>query len=302
MKIVAITITLNDGFKFNEWYDHYLEYKDELYKHIIVDNGSDFEYLSHVKKMFFNSEIIERKNNGGCTIAYNEALELALSDSEIDAIMLIGNDIKLPKGNLTKLYQYLYSDERLGMVAPVLFIKNSQKIESYGNYLNFFNRMKSACNTNSELDQIDESMYVDAVPGGMNLAKRDFYEKVGLQDASLFMYCDEPDMAKRARKLGFKMGVTKNALSWHQHINPNKSVKRPIYAAYLTARNYIYLTKKHDGIFKSLFLSIYYVFLMTLHIVKNIGDKEVTDYYKASYKGVWKGFIGQMDNSFMNKS
>lgn len=130
MKIAAITITLNDDFKFNEWYEHYIDYKDELYKHIIVDNGSSKEYLKQVKAKFTDSIFIERKTNGGCTIAYNDALKLALEDPQVDAIMLIGNDIKLPKGNLTKLYEYLFSDDKLGMVAPVLFFKDSQKIES----------------------------------------------------------------------------------------------------------------------------------------------------------------------------
>ena len=31
MKIAAITITYNDDYKFDEWYQHYCEYKDELF-------------------------------------------------------------------------------------------------------------------------------------------------------------------------------------------------------------------------------------------------------------------------------
>ncbi len=41
MKIAAITVTYNDDYKFDEWFQHYSEYKNELSQHIIVDNGSN---------------------------------------------------------------------------------------------------------------------------------------------------------------------------------------------------------------------------------------------------------------------
>ena len=49
--------------------------------------------------------------------------------------------------------------------------------------------------------------------GGMNLGKREFYEKVGLQDEKLFMYSDEVDIGTRAKKLGFKMMIPRLFIS-----------------------------------------------------------------------------------------
>ena len=95
MNIAAITITYNDGYKFKEWVEHYQEYKSELYLHIIVDNGSEDEYMAQLKSTFTDSIIIERGKNGGCTHAYNDGIRYALNDKHVDAIMLIGNDIKL---------------------------------------------------------------------------------------------------------------------------------------------------------------------------------------------------------------
>lgn len=60
MNIAAITITYNDGYKFKEWVEHYQEYKSELYLHIIVDNGSEDEYMAQLKSTFTDSIIIER--------------------------------------------------------------------------------------------------------------------------------------------------------------------------------------------------------------------------------------------------
>ena len=72
MNIAAITITYNDGYKFKEWVEHYQEYKSELYLHIIVDNGSEDEYMAQLKSTFTDSIIIERGKNGGCMLIMME--------------------------------------------------------------------------------------------------------------------------------------------------------------------------------------------------------------------------------------
>lgn len=51
MKIAAITIAYNDGYKFKEWCQWYEEYKDEIAIHIIVDNHSVPKYLQQVKTL-----------------------------------------------------------------------------------------------------------------------------------------------------------------------------------------------------------------------------------------------------------
>jgi len=250
MKIAAITITYNDGYKFKEWCQWYEEYKDEIDIHIIVDNHSVPEYLQQVKNYFKNSIIIERTSNGGCTGAYNDGIRFALSDSEVDAIMLIGNDVKLEKGGTNKLYEFLCSDLHYGMVSPVILKKDSEIIEIFGTRINLKTLAFEHQNVNVPLaNQKNDIELSDGLPGGMNMAKRNFYEVVGLQDEYLFMYSDEVDMGIRAKKHGFLMVVTKNILSWHQHINPKHSVARSPLAGYLMGRNEIYLAKKHFGFY-----------------------------------------------------
>ena len=86
------------------------------------------EYASKLRTFFPCSKIIRRSSNGGCTYAYNDGIKVALADKNVDAILLIGNDIRLPAGELTKLYHFLYRDEGLGMVAPVVLKKDSEVI------------------------------------------------------------------------------------------------------------------------------------------------------------------------------
>ena len=70
MKIAAITLTRNDDFRLVPWKMYFKDYKDELYEHIVVDNGSTPEYQRKLREAFPDSTHIELGYNGGCTGAY----------------------------------------------------------------------------------------------------------------------------------------------------------------------------------------------------------------------------------------
>jgi GT2 family glycosyltransferase len=294
MNIAAIVITYNDGYKFKEWVEHHQTYKDELYKHIIVDNGSASEYLNLVEANFTESFIIKRSSNGGCTGAYNDGIKLALSDPKVDAIMLIGNDMKLENGGVNDLSRFLGSDDCFGMVAPILLSKDSQMIDDFGCevsrslYMNAYDVGKNVSDT------LVKQRIVGSVTGGMNLARREFYEKVGLQDEKLFMYSDEVDIAIRAEQEGFKMAVTREVKSWHQHINPNNGNNRALYTFYLISRNKMYLARKHFGFNRIIyvlgFLFSRIVFAMAFGLFKRTKWKQQAYFFW----GIINGFFGNM--------
>lgn len=296
MKIACVTMTYNDGFKFKDWCDWYEEYKDDFFLHIVVDNGSKADYLACVKNYFKNSIIIERKSNGGCTAAYNDGIRYALKNKDIDAIMLVGNDVRLKKGCVPALFNYLYSDAKLGMVAPVVLKKDSDIIEDFGVTMTFFN---STFNEQGrKLSEITPGLqrYADLVPGGINLSKREFYEHVGLQDENLFMYCDERDMYYRGRNLGYKEGVTSNAVAWHQHIF-TPPISERLRVKYLTGRNRIYVERKDKGFLPALVFGIYSLTIEGLSCLKHLKDKERKFLFSEYLKGVISGFKGEMSNT-----
>ncbi len=298
MNIAAITVTYNDGFKLKEWVENYNEYNDAITRHIIVDNGSSSEYLNQVKLAFPNSIIIERHNNGGSTGAYNDGIRKALEYPEIDSILLVGNDIKISSSSINALHDFLNSDERFGMVAPLLLKKDSDIVEAFG--------CKLAGKITSEylysgkhMSSIKEdTLKVDWVPGGINLSKISFYKKVGLQDEDLFMYGDEIDMCYRSKKAGFSQGVTKASKAWHRHINPPFHHLRPTYSYYLIARNSIYLSKKHFGDFAAITWSMRKGIRFCASYIKHFNNREIRQCNFASLKGIVHGLKGYMNNEF----
>lgn len=301
MKVAAITVTYNDNYKFKEWCNHYEEYKSELYMHIIVDNGSEKKYLEQVKNYFSNSIIIERAINGGCTSAYNDGIKHALSDNNVDAIMLIGNDIRLEEGGITKLFEILQSKKEYGMIAPLMFMKDSRIIEDFGSEITPFMIMKPRYYKKTEHELPYKTEIVPTVTGGMNIAKREFYEKVGLQDENLFMYSDEVDMGLRTKKTEYKIIVTAEVHSWHQHINPHERNIRLPYSSYLIGRNKVYLAKKHKGYFWGFIQFIYHFYIFLKGWLLNIGNKEIRIDRQYFLRGSINGFLNRMNDNCIIK-
>lgn len=292
--IIAITICYNDDYKFNEWVSHYEAYKNSIYKLIIVDNGSKKEFLDKVKKNFSEAIIIERKVNGGCTAAYNDGIRCALDDPCMDAIMLIGNDILIYNKDVKKLSDLLFSQNQIGMVAPVLLKKNSDIIEDAGSGISFCLFMKPE-NVGKKYSDIEKKAFVvQSVTGGMNLAKREFYEKIGVQDENLFMYSDEVDIGIRSKKAGFKMYIDGNAYAIHQHINPEAKEKRMPYSDFLIARNKVYLGKKFYGKGRAFIIMLYMLARGICKILVSLFKKRNLRPYVFSIRGALKGFKGDM--------
>lgn len=304
MKIAAISMTMNDDFRLSAWKSYYDEYKDEISEHIIVDNGSTQEYQDLLHDTFPTSTIIELGYNGGCTGAYNAGIRKALTNPIIDAILLIGNDVRIEKGGLTKLYGILFSNPEYGMIAPVLLKKDSQIIECFGSTLNLKNGDAKGIYSKQPITEIGKkTMEVGLVPGGANLSKRIFYEPegVGLQDENLFMYCDERDMALRAKKKGYLTIATSEALSWHQHIDRIGNLRDPR-TEYLRARNYIYVANKHFSKKTKYIELIMRLTRQTALYFRDIRIKERRIQYYYYLKGVVAGLRNNMDNSLMGHS
>lgn len=261
MKIASITVTNDDDHTLDQWLNFYQIYKDEVYLHIIVDNCSSQIYRDKVKEKFPDSIFIERETNGGTTAAYNDGIKYALNDLEVDSIALIAQDIKFADGALSELHKLLFSDEMNGLVGPVLFRADSDLIEAYGTKIKENMLIDRLYNGQMVEDIPSEIMAVDLVPGGANLARREAYEKIGLQDETLFMYGDETDFDIRLRNAGYKLLVTTRSSAWHQHINISCLKYGSGTAFYYNNRNIIILNYRYTSSLMAL-KTFFYLFVV----------------------------------------
>lgn len=296
MRIAGVSMTYNDGYKLREWISHYQIYKDQLEIFVIVDNGSDESYKKELKESFPEAIIIERASNGGCTAAYNDGIRYVLENTDIESIAIIGNDIKTTPGCLPAMYNYLYSDNDMGIVSAAILYKESSIIDNYGHVVRGFK--VTNCNIGEDISCLKElNKHTDLVSGGFTMAKREFYLNAGLQDEALFMYCDELDTMLKAKAHNYKMGVIGNEYVWHWHINQSTMKKRSSASRYLISRNRIYLAKKNKMYFEVLRNTI--IGLIKCPIASYLRyskERDVGYLVDAKYSiiGVFHGLIGKM--------
>lgn len=291
MKIAAITITMNDYHAVNQWLRFFEMYKEVIYKHIIVHNTSnkDYEYL--VSNKFTDSIILIREKNGGTTGAYNTGIKEALKDPEVDAIMLIANDIKINSDSIVNLYNCLYKLDDIGAVAPILLDSDDKTIVAYGEKLNKYAGLDRLYSNQLLSDSLPETVECECLPGGINLVKRVVYEIVGLQDESLFMYSDENDFFLRVGSAGFKIMATSKALSSHCHIYTEGTKNDNSLAWFYINRNQLLVCYQYKSFLITLILFLkkffYHGVKQSLSFIFDKTPKKIYYYYLGLILGIF---------------
>lgn len=296
MKIAGVSMTYNDGYKLKEWREHYETYKNQLEVFVIVDNGSEKEFKKELKDAFPDAVVVEREINGGCTAAYNDGISYVLKNTDIEAIAILGNDIKVTNNCLPVMYSFLFEDPSLGIVSTAILDIDSDVIDNYGHNVDDFK--VTCCNKGESIKTVEpSSKYTDLISGGFSMAKREFYESTGLQDEALFMYCDELDTMLKAKKCGYKIGVIASEYAWHWHIYPNSTNKRSSASRYLISRNRVYLARKYSSkrvIIQQLLRGL--LITPIIYLIKSIqkGDLGLLTDAKYSAVGAVHGLIDRM--------
>lgn len=260
--IASITLTRNDWHCLEQWRNFYDGYAPALGRHIVVDNASVPEYGQKLHELFPDSIHLRRDTNGGTTGAYNTGIKWILEHApEVDAILLIANDIKISSDDLVKLYRKLTDGDGLGAVAPVLLQKDCKTISAFGEKMDADFRLNRLLDGEPFCpDRLPAEQPSECLPGGMCMVKTEVYRKVGLQDESLFMYFDENDFFYRVTQAGYALTALRDAVSAHCHIVTEGKGNDSGLAWFYINRNQFLLCRKYRGfpVFLKLFLKKFF--------------------------------------------
>lgn len=260
MKLATITLFCNEAFRLEAWKKYYEEYRDCISLHVIVNNGNSVD-TPLLRESFPDSMILE-SSSPNMMFSYNLALREILKNPEIDAIGQIVNDIRIEKDGLRIMWDTLFSRNDLFAISPVLLNKDSDLIDCFGCAINRKSYKFIHLDNGASLASVPKEVrIVDGLPGGIFLAKRSYYERLGFQDESIYMYADEVDMGIRVAAEGLKLAATSCVRAWHQHQQrPGASVQRNPMAAFFIGRNSIYIARKYESAIRVCLVFIYQIF------------------------------------------
>jgi GT2 family glycosyltransferase len=240
-----------------------LNYPQENYKVLVVDNGSGDGTPLALATGYPEIHLIKNNKNLGYVRAVNQGVEYGLEHG-FDYVWICNNDI-VADGNLLKiLVKTGQTDEKIGVIAPVVYSYNSPLIvENAGYKINYWiGRLKKLkYGHDIFVKESDTVSAVDSQMGCSNLIKAVVFKEVGLFRRIYELYFEETDFNARARKKGFQVVVVKDAKVWHKTASTmNKFIFR---RAYLLLRN-LFLFELLNAQWKHQVVFIPYCFLIHL--------------------------------------
>ncbi|HBI17371.1 MAG: hypothetical protein UR60_C0024G0006 [Candidatus Moranbacteria bacterium GW2011_GWF2_34_56] len=175
------------------------------YQVVVVDNDSMDGSFEEARLSFGKFNFIKNNQNVGFAAGNNVAIKWAL-EKMADYVFLLNNDALIEKDSLTKLIDEARKDEAIGILSPVIYRGDSDKVWFSGGKINWL-KMRA-----EHVDNISETQYIT---GCAMLIKKDVFKKIGLLDEKFFLYYEDADFSFRAARAGFKLKIVKVASVFH---------------------------------------------------------------------------------------
>lgn len=169
------------------------------------------ECLASLDKLEYNNfekiVIDNDKNNRGFAGGNNIGIKQAL-EKNTDYVLLLNNDTIVEPDFLKKLIEKGESNEKNGILGPVIYEHNSKKIHFAGGKINWL--------YTKGIHKTKEVLETDYITGCCMLIKRKVIEEIGLMLEDYFLYFEDVDYCLKARKRGFKCIVVPKSKIWHK--------------------------------------------------------------------------------------
>ena len=229
------------------------------YEVIVVDNASEDKTVETVAKKFRDIDVIANKENRGFSAANNQGILLSRGKK----IAFLNPDTLLTENSFEKILMYMKEHPEFSILGSGIVDKNNKRCpirlwedtpqDAVLKILNLYD-------PSSELKKMGEmkAKEVQVISGCCFVVVRELIEVVGLMDENYFLYNEEDDFCRRARKNGKKICFFPETAVQHLHgqsTHQNGHREKVIVEAY---RSNIYFYSKYYSYFWSLLLRFLY--------------------------------------------
>jgi len=163
-----------------------------------------------------------------------------------DWVLVLNDDVELDPRCIEKMLGVGESDARIGMVGPRLYHHDEPTVIQSGGGLFDANWRASHALQNVRDDGAPAPTYDAAwLSGCVLLVRRPLIEQVGMLDERFFLYWEEVEWCRRARRAGWRIVHVPSARSWHKGVT-REYRPRPEVSYYMT-RNRLLLLQLHQA-------------------------------------------------------
>jgi N-acetylglucosaminyl-diphospho-decaprenol L-rhamnosyltransferase len=190
---------------------------------IVIDNNSSDGSLESLADLSRVRTVALEQNDGfasGCNAGWQ------IGDAPY--VLFLNPDARIEWESVLHLAKILAHNERVGAVAPKITESDgrlafSQRrfpslVSAYSRAL-FFNRIFSRARWSTDIVGNHVAYETDSSPdwvsGACVMVRRDALERLTGFDARFFMYCEDMDLCKRLREVGFEVRYDPDAVALH---------------------------------------------------------------------------------------
>lgn len=224
---------------------------------IVVDNGSadgTEDALKNFKLANMNYKFIQSGSNLGFAGGNNVGIKYAVNQ-KFDYILLLNNDLILPKDMVTKLVEYMQTSPSVGLASPKMYFakgyefhKDRYKDSEKGRVIWYAGGdidKNNVYTSHKGVDEVDKGQYdeiqeTDVANGAAVIIRREVFEKIGLLDASFFLYWEDADFSERAKRAEYKVMYFPKTWMWHKVSASTGGSGSPTNDYFLTRNRFFY--------------------------------------------------------------
>ena len=197
---------------------------------IVVDNGSDPAAVEALPGLIGEAELVLTGSNLGFGPGGNVGIRRWLRDHDTDWLAIAPHDALPEPDTLERMLDELADRPTVGMASADV---GDGKVPVIDPYLGTIDAEPT----------VDEGFEPSGYPHGtLMLVRRGCIEDVGLFDERYFAYCEESELALRAKDRGWGCGLVRGAVV--RNPGMSASIER---VAYLQLRNTLLMLREHFG-------------------------------------------------------
>ncbi|MEE9259321.1 MAG: glycosyltransferase family 2 protein [Nitrospinaceae bacterium] len=241
------------------------------YEILVVDNNSLDGSAKAVKDRFTDIRVFENPENRGFSAACNQGIR----DSKGRYIVLLNSDTLLVEDCFSKIVRYLDGHPEFHLLSPQILDGENRPCpmrlwedsprDAMWKILGVYNPTEES----KKMGTI-EPREVEAIGGSCFVIRRELFEETGLLDEGHFLYNEEDDLCRRARKNGLKICYYPEASIRHFH---GQSTRRPEHREKVILETYksnLYFYSKYYSRSWNLVLRALYRMVFILGIMRSL--------------------------------
>ncbi len=264
---------------------------------ILVDNASQNQEGSRLKKAFPEIDLIENTENLGFAGGNNVGIRHALVQG-FSHILLLNNDTVVEADFLGEMMRKLNQSRRLGVIQPlILFLHEPKKIWSAGGkWIPSLGRAITLGDRAPISDFRFKSSEIDWATGCCMLITREALLKTGLLNEQYFVYFEDVEWSLRFREAGFGIALAEKAIVYHEagaasrKKNPEGTLSPKVF--YYHVRNQFLLLRRNKTFFGMLYHLLRFTLWMGYFLLRGRFQK-----LKSVAKGIRDGLAQPLQNA-----